>query len=160
MHRRITRVTRAMIAVVIAVSVYSPLPLQAQKAPQRIAACSLLPKAEVRKHLPWNDIVNGMAPEEEAVGTAGSSCNYPSVFIQVFPVGRLVRGQPSTEPGWQAVAGLGDEAWFRPNGTNYAELYVKTATHTVTIQAIANGNVEAVRPGAVSLAKALLAALR
>jgi hypothetical protein len=156
MYRRITRVLIG----VIAVSVSSPLPLQAQPAPQRIAVCSLLPKTEVRKHLPWNDIVDRMPPEEEPVGTYGSSCNYPSVFIQVFPVGRLVRGQPTTEPGWQALTGLGDEAWFRPNGTNYAELYVKTATHTLTIQASANGNVDAVRPGAVSLAKALLAALR
>jgi hypothetical protein len=156
MHRRITRVLIG----VIAVSLSSPLPLQAQSAPQRIAVCSLLAKAEVRKHLPWNDIVDRMPPEEEPVGTYGSSCNYPSVFIQVFPVGRLVRGQPTTEPGWQALTGLGDEAWFRPNWTNYAELYVKTATHTLTIQASANGNVDAVRPGAVSLAKALLAALR
>ena len=44
--------------------------------------------------------------------------------------------------------------------TNYAELYVKTATHTLTIQANANGNVEAVKPGTLSLAKALLAKLR
>ena len=138
-----------------------PVPLiQTQKAPQRIAACSLLTKAEVRKHLPWNDIVDRMPPEEEAVGAAGSSCNYPSVFIQVFPVGRLVRGQPSTEPGWQPVAGIGDEAWFRPNGTDYAELYVKTATHTLTIQANADGKVDAVKPGTLSLAKALLAKLR
>jgi hypothetical protein len=75
-------------------------------------------------------------------------------------VGRLVSGQPTTEPGWQPVDAIGDEAWFRANGTNYAELYVKTATHTVTIQANADGNVEAVRPGTLSLAQALLANLR
>lgn len=149
-------VARSLI-VLVALSAY---PVQAQKTPQRIAACSLLPKAEVRKHLPWNDIVDRMPPEEEPAGAAGSSCNYPSVFIQVFPVGRLVRGQPTTEPGWQPISGIGDEAWFRPNRTNYAELYVKTATHTLTIQANANGNVEAVKPGAIDLAKALLAKLR
>lgn len=149
-------VARSLI-LLVAMSAY---PVQAQKASQRIGACSLLPKAEVRKHLPWNDIVDRMPPEEEPVGAAGSSCNYPSVFIQVFPVGRLVRGQPTTEPGWQPISGIGDEAWFRPNRTNYAELYVKTATHTLTIQANANGNVEAVKPGAIDLAKALLAKLR
>ena len=154
------RLVAHSLIVLVAITAYSWLPLQAQNAPQRIAACSLLTKAEVRKHLHWNDIVDRMPPEEEPVGTAGSSCNYPSVFIQVFPVGRLVRGQPTTDPGWQAMAGLGDEAWFRPNRTNYAELYVKTATHTLTIQANANGNVEAVKPGAASLAKALLAKLR
>jgi hypothetical protein len=144
----------------VAMCAYLVLPTHAQNAPRRVAACSLLPKAEVRKHLPWHDIVDGMAPEEEPVGAAGSSCNYPSVFIQVFPVGRLVRGQPSTAPGWQPIAGIGDEAWFRPNRTYYAELYVKTATHTLTIQANADGNVEAVKPGTVSLARALLARLR
>jgi hypothetical protein len=144
----------------IAVSAYSPFPLDAQSAPQRIAACSLLPKAEVRKHLPWNDVVDRMAPEEEPVGAAGSSCNYPSVVIQVFPVGRLVRGQPTTEPGWQPLSGVGDEAWFRSSRANYAELYVKTATHTVTVQANADGDVDAVKPGAASLAQALLARLR
>lgn len=135
-------------------------PLRAQDPGARISACSLLPKAEVRQHLPWNDVVDFMAPEEEPVGAAGSSCNYPSVFIQVFPVGRLVRGLPTTEPGWQPVDAIGDEAWFRANGTNYAELYVKTATHTLTIQASADGNVEAVKPGTLSLARALLANLR
>ena len=155
----ICHVARSLIVVVV-MAAYFPLAAQGPKAPQRVSACSLLPKADVRQHLPWNDIVNNMAPEEEPVGAAGSSCNYPSVFIQVFPVARLVRGIPTTEAGWQPVAGIGDEAWFRPNRTYYAELYVKTATHTLTIQADANGNVEAVKPGTLALAKALLARLR
>jgi hypothetical protein len=145
------------LVLLVVTSAYS---VHAQNTSRRIAACSLLPKAEVRKHLPWNDIVDRMAPEEEPVGAAGSSCNYPSVFIQVFPVGRLVRGQPSTAPGWESITGIGDEAWFRANRTNYAELYVKTASHTLTIQANTDGNVEAVKPGATALAKALLAKLR
>jgi hypothetical protein len=146
-------------SVVIARDTAEPTAAGMLQAP-RIAACSLLPKAEVRTHLPWHDIVNNMPPEEEPAGAAGSSCNYPSVFIQIFPVGRLVRGVPSTEPGWQPVAGIGDEAWFRPNRTNYAELYVKTAKYTLTVQANADGNVEKVKPGTLSLAKALLAKLR
>lgn len=154
-----SRVLRLSVVLVASFACSVPT-LDAQTPPKRIAVCSLLPKAEVRKHLPWNDVVDSMAPEEEPVGAAGSSCNYPSVMIQVFPVGRLVRGQPTTEPGWQALAGVGDEAWFRPNRSNYAELYVKTATYTVTIQANANGNVDAVKPGAVSLAQAILMRLR
>ena len=152
-------VATALVAFVV-IAAYPLSIAHAQNAAPRIAACSLLPKAEVRKHLPWNDVVDFMPPEEEPVGAAGSACEYASVRIQVFPTGKLVRGQPTTEPGWQPVAGIGDEAWFRPNRTRYAELYVKTASHTLTIQANANGNVEAVRPGAESLAKALLAKLR
>jgi len=151
-----TRPVARLLIVLVAISGY---PLHAQNKTPRIAVCSLLTKAEVKKHLPWNNIVDSMQPEEEPVGAAGSSCNYPSVFIQVFPAARLVRGRPSTEPGWQPIDGIGDEAWFRANRTEYAELYVKTATHTLTVQANANGNVEAVKPGAISLAKALLAKL-
>jgi len=156
MNRRIA----SSLSVLAAIVVSSFAQLHAQNPEPRIAACSVLPKAEVRKHLPWNDVVDFMAPEEEPVGAAGSSCNYPSVFIQVCRVGRLVSGQPTTEPGWQPVDAIGDEAWFRANGTNYAELYVKTATHTVTIQANADGNVEAVRPGTLSREQGLRANLR
>lgn len=132
----------------------------AQNAPRRVAACSILPKAEVRRHLPWNDIVDRIPPEEEQMGLAGSACEYPSVRIQVSPVQRLVRGVPSTQPGWQAVSGVGDEAWFRANGKEYGELYVKTATHTLTLQADAKGNPAAVKPGTIALANALLAKLK
>jgi hypothetical protein len=151
---------RILVSLTIVALCVVPLPLRAQNAGgQRIAACSLLPKAEVKKHVPWNDIVDSMPPEEEPVGANGAACQYASVRIQVFPAQRLVRGQPTTEPGWQQVAGVGEEAWYRPNRTRYAELYVKTSTHTLMIQASANGNPEAVKPGTVSLAKALLAKL-
>ena len=154
--------TRLLASLTIAALCALPLPLRAQNAApagKRIAACALLPKAEVKKHLPWNDIVDSMPPEEETVGANGAACQYASVRIQVFPVGRLVRGVPTTEPGWQQVPGVGDEAWFRPNRTRYAELYVKTASHTLMIQASADGNIEAVKPGTLSLAKAILAKL-
>ena len=126
----------------------------------RVKACSLLTKEEVKQHLPWNSVVDFMAPEEEAVGAAGSSCNYASVFIQIFPVARKGTGQPSTEPGWQPVSGVGEEAYFRANGRQYAELYVRTSRHTVTLQANASPTVDAVKPGTISLANALLAKLR
>jgi hypothetical protein len=83
-------------------------------APQKIKVCSLLPKEEVKKHLPWNAVVDRMEPEEEAIGPSGSSCNYPSVFIQVLP-GTKTAGPPSQNGGYEAIAGVGDEAYFRNN---------------------------------------------
>jgi len=51
----------------------------------RIKAFSLVPKEEVKKHLPWIPALDRMPIEEEPVGTSGSSCNYSTVFIQVLP---------------------------------------------------------------------------
>ena len=64
----------------------------------RIKACSLVPKEEVKKHLPWNAVVDRMEPEEEAIGASGSSCNYPSVFIQVLPRGKMA--WPPSQNAW------------------------------------------------------------
>ena len=125
----------------------------------RIKACSLLPKEEVKKHLPWNAVVDRMEPEEEAIGTSGSSCNYPSVFIQVLPRGKMA-GPPSQNGGYEPISGIGEEAYFRNNRNRYAELYVRVGNHTLTLQASADGNIEAVKPRVVNLAHALIAKLR
>ena len=150
----------------IAVALYPP-PLLARAdraqtpspATSRVKACSFLTKEEVKKHLPWNAILDKMPTEEEPVGAAGSSCNYPSVFIQVFPVPKQVTGPPS-KTGYEPVSGVGNEAYFRNNRNEYAELYVRTPTHTVTLQADADGKVDAVKPNVINLAKALIAKLR
>ena len=122
-----------------------------------IKVCSLLTKEEVKKHLPWNALVDSMAPEEEAVGTAGSSCTYPSVRIQVLGKGKP--GPPSST-GYAPVSGVGEEAYFRNNRNRYAELLVRVGNYTVTLQADADGNIETVKPRVVSLAQALIAKLR
>lgn len=124
----------------------------------RIRACAILPKDEVRKHVPWNDIVNDMAPEEEAVGASGSSCNYPSVFIQILPRGKAT-GQPIQGATLEPISGVGDEAYFRSNRNRYAELYVRAGSHTVTLQASADGNIDMAKTRVIGLARALIAKL-
>ncbi|MGH7717687.1 MAG: hypothetical protein ACREON_02430 [Gemmatimonadaceae bacterium] len=123
----------------------------------RISACSLLPKAEVKKHLPWGALVDQMEPEEEPVGTAGSSCNYPSVFIQVLPAFRISNAQQKGE--YETINGIGDEALFRNNRDRYAELFVRTGKYALTLQANANPSIEAVKAGVLNLARALVAKL-
>ncbi len=164
---RITAILSA--AVVAAVALVSPHSLKAQAGAagrsaadgsQRIAACALLPKAEVKRYLPWLAVLDQMPIEEEPVGASGSSCNYPSVFIQVLPFSPRTIEMARRKGGLPTVAGVGDEAYFYNNGNRYAELYVRVGKHLLTIQANANETVEAVRPGVVSLAKALVVKLR
>ena len=123
-----------------------------------IKVCSLLPKDEVKKHLPWNALVDSLEPEEQAVGASGSSCTYPSVRIQVL--GRSTKtGPPTQNDTYERISGLGEEAYFHNNRNRYAELYVRAGKHTLTLQANADGKIEAVKPRVVDLAKALLAKL-
>lgn len=60
-------------------------------------------------------MLDQMAPEEEPIGTSGSSCNYPSVMIQVIPFTR-VTVDALRKKGVETIAGLGDEAYFHNNG--------------------------------------------
>lgn len=127
---------------------------------QQAGACSLLPKEEVKKYLPWNDILDSMPAEEEPIGSSGSSCNYPSVFVQVLPFSQglleAVRGQDHTE----AVSGVGDAAYFHNNSDRYAELYVKVGERVLTLQASGEGTIESLKPNVVNLAKALVGKMR
>jgi hypothetical protein len=50
-----------------------------------VKVCGLVTREEVKKHLPWNPMLDQFPAEEEAVGNYGSSCNYPSVLVQVIP---------------------------------------------------------------------------
>ena len=160
-------VEAALIAIGLA-SAFTP-PLRAQpvtpKAPSttgapKVSACSLVPKEEVKRHLPWLPALDGMPIEEESVGTSGSSCNYPSVFIQVLPFSQRTIDLAREKGGLEAIDGIGDEAYFHDNAGRYAELYVRVGPHLLTLQANADGDVEAVKPGALDLARALVAKLR
>lgn len=103
--------------------------------------------------------LDSMAVQEESIGASGSSCNYPSVTIQVLPFSQssidLVR-----KKGAETISGVGDEAYFRNNANQYAELYVKAGKHLVTLQADAGDKIETVKPGVLNLAKAIVAKLR
>jgi len=59
-----------------------------------------------------------------------------------------------------AISGVGDEAYFYNNANRYAELYVKSGRHLVTLQTSLNDNMASVKPGVVNLAKSLVAKVR
>lgn len=138
-----------------------PVSLLAQSPmPSSVAACSLLPKEEVKGHLPWIDALDAMEPEEEPIGDSGSSCNYPSVFIQVLPSSSRILDMAREKGGLEAVRDIGDEAYFHNNADRYAELYVRVGGYLLTLQANVTDTIEAVKPGALGLARALAAKLK
>ena len=127
---------------------------------QRIAVCKLLSVAEVKKHLPWRPQLDQFPPEEEAIGTSGSSCSYPSVMIQVLPFSQRMIDAAHKKGGLEKVTGIGEEAYFHNNLNRFAELYVKTGTYLMTLQSNWDGKDPSVKTGTMSLAEALLAKLR
>jgi hypothetical protein len=163
MHRI---VHAALIAAGLAVALPANLHSQAKKpatsstSASRIKVCSLLPKAEVKRHLPWIAELDQFPPKDDVVGDFGSSCKYPSVMIQVMPFLQGTVDALRKQGAVETVAGIGDAAYFRNNGDNYAELFVRVGQQMLTLQASAHGDVGAVKPGTLSLAKALAAKLR
>lgn len=155
---------RFVIAGLVAFGVgFFPQSLFAQSQPSGVPgvkACSLMSKEEVRQLLPWHDLLDGMPIEEEAVGVSGSSCNYPSVFIQVLPFSQHTIEAFRDTDGVESVGDMGDEAYFRNNRDEYAEVVVKAGDHLLTVQANVDSTVEAVKPNALMLAKALAEQLR
>lgn len=159
-------VNATLISVVVSACLPSAV-AQAQKSQQppaasspRIRACSLLPKEEVKKYLPWIPVLDRMAIEEEPIGTFGSSCTYPSVTIQVLSFSQTTIDMARKRGGLETIRGVGDEAYFYNNANEYAELYVKVGKYLLTLQANADGKIESVKPGVLNLAKALVGKLR
>ena len=157
----------------VAVVVFLGLPAAPQAAPQpvalpqggqpaRVAACKLLSKEEVKKILPWQAMFDQMPIEEDPIGATGSSCNYPSATIQVLAYTPLFFEQARKLGKLEPVAGVGDEAYFFADPRGYADLYVKAGNRIVTVQANPGPKekVEALKPGVITLAKALVAKLR
>jgi len=127
---------------------------------QAVKACSLLPKEEVKKHFPWIAALDQIPIEEEPVGTTGSSCNYPTVHVQVLRFSQATIDSLLRNGGVETVTGVGDAAWLRNNSGEYAELFVKSGERLLTLQADLDGDMAAARPKIAELAKAYVAKLR
>ena len=125
----------------------------------RVRACGLLSREEVRALVPWSAMLDQIAEEEEAIGTSGSSCNYPSVHVQVLPFSPQTMDVVRQKPGAEAVGGLGQSAYLVNNSGEYAEVYVQAGPRLLTVQANVEGSFEATKPRAIALARALVARL-
>jgi hypothetical protein len=140
----------------------APAALQAQRqaASPPIKACSVASREEVKKHLPWKAALDQFKSEEEPIGAYGSSCNHPSVLIQVMPSSKAAIDSLRRISGIETISGLGDEAYFSNNHDQYAEVYVRSGNTLLTLQANLNKDMATVKPGALNLARALLPKLR
>lgn len=142
------------------------LPLAAQQKGQassggsRVQVCSLVAKAEVKKHLPWMDALDQMPVADEPVGATGSACEFPTVRVQVLAyTPNFIEAMKKSGP-LEPISGVGDEAWFHNNKNRYAELTVKVGPRLLTLQANADDGIDLVKPKVISLAKVYVAKLR
>ena len=153
-----------VVKIVLIVAVCSlELPVAARQSPAAgIKVCQLLPRAEVKKLISGNEVFDMIAPEEEPLGTYGSSCNYPGVTVQVLAFLPSTIDAARKRGPLESVAGVGDEAYLYHNKAGYAELYVKVGSRLLTLQrSIGIGKTIAdVRAGTIALAKALVPKLR
>jgi len=141
---------------------WGPQVLAAQSWPPVVKVCGLLPKDEVKKLIGGNQVFDMRAPEEEALGTYGSSCNYAGALIQVIPYRPSIIDAAKKRGRLEAVAGVGDEACLYDNPAGYGELYVKVDRRLLILHRdVPLGKTVAdVRSGTIALARALLPKLR
>ncbi len=161
--RKCLRVLMTALATIAAGSV-----ADAYAAPQGKAAhaCALLSKADVKKLAPWPDVLDQMQPEEDLLAT-GSGCNYPSVYIQVMATDEAAFQRTLAafkNPTLERITGVGDDAYLRDNGGNYAELIAKVGAFMFTIQhnlnTLQGRTMQTVKPEVIALGQALEAKLR
>jgi hypothetical protein len=154
--------THALTRTLFVAALFSTLPItaSAQKLSSTpVKACSLLPKSEVKKHLPWMDALDNMPLEETPIGSSGSSCNYPNAHIQIFGFHPNNIAELKKQGPLETLSGVGDEAWYRNNRNRYAEVYVRKGAYAVTVQGSSNVSIDVAKTGAINLAKALVAKL-
>ena len=162
--------TAGLIASTLLVGVCSMVELRSQRsqpsgagAYQVVKVCSLVPLAEVKKLTPWPPHLDASAKaEENAIGTQGSSCEYPNVHVQVraFRPQALDAARKSRKP--EPVTGIGDEAFVHNGKDLFAELYAKVGPHLLTIllDIGPKKTFESVKPSLIELGKTFAARLR
>ena len=131
-----------------------------------VHACALLSKAEVKKIMPWQDFLDQMPVEEEAIA-GGTACSYPTVRVQVMANDaarwkgfvNALKNSPT-----EAIPGVGDEGYLRDNKGYNAEFVARVGGQILTIQrsldSMQGMTLEKAKPGIIELAKAYVAKLR
>jgi hypothetical protein len=128
-----------------------------------VNACSLLSLAEVKKLAPWQPHLDPYAKgEEEALGSYGSACEYPTVRIQVMAFTRSTIDALRKAGPMESAAGVGDEAYVRSNRGYFAELVTRVGPHMLTVQLSIERDktFEATKPSLIEIGKAFAARLR
>jgi hypothetical protein len=124
-----------------------------------VRACAVLTRDLVAPFTENKKMLDMFPPQEEALGTSGTACEYGAVRLQLFP-GRGGKRTFSAKD-FQPVSGVGEGAYFRNNRDYYAELMVWTDKHSLDLQvSVPSGRTaEAIKPDVVALANAIIAKL-
>lgn len=153
--------TNARLVIVAALaSVLVSAPILVGQAPPVVKACSLLPKADVKKLVGATDAFDGVEPKE-APTKSGSSCSYAGVYVQVGASTGPMKGMDGV-PGMEAIPDLGEQAYLYNNPAGSVEISIKAGSRQLVVSRLveAPGNFTSVRPGLLALAKALVAKLQ
>jgi hypothetical protein len=126
---------------------------------QVVRACAVLTRDLVAPFTENKKMLDVLPPEEEALGTSGTACEYGAVRLQLFPG----RGGKRTISGkdFQPISGVAEGGYFRNNRDQYAELMVWTGKHSLDLQvSVPSGRTaEAIKADVVALANAIIAKL-
>ena len=124
-----------------------------------VRACAVLTRDLVAPFTENKKVLDLIPPEEEALGTSGTACEYGAVRLQLFP-GRGGKRTVSAK-GFEPISGAGEGGYFRSNGDRYAELMVWTGKHSLDLQvSVPSGRTaEAIKPDVVALANVIIAKL-
>ena len=124
-----------------------------------VRACAVLTRDLVAPFTENKKILDLIPPEEEALGTSGTACEYGAVRLQLFP-GRGGKRTFSAKH-FQPISGAGEGGYFRNNRDLYAELMVWTGRHSLDLQvSVPSGRTpEAIKSEVVALANAIIAKL-
>jgi hypothetical protein len=111
-----------------------------------------------------SDLLFDQVPAKEEKEGRGTSCTYGGVYLQldIIPFATIENMSRDKKEKIEAVRGVGDAAYIRNNGDDYAELYVKVGQRTLTIQLDINGQetFASVKPRLVKMGTAMAAKLR
>jgi hypothetical protein len=124
-----------------------------------LRACAVLTRDLVEPFTENKKILDLIPPQEEALGTSGTACEYGAVRLQLFP-GRGGKRTVSAKD-LQPISGAGEGGYFRSNRNRYAELMVWTSKHSLDLQvSVPSGRTaEAIKADVVALANAIIAKL-
>lgn len=124
-----------------------------------VRACQVLTRDLVAPLTANKTVLDLLPPEESAVGTSGTACQYGAVRLQLFP-GRGGKRTPSVKD-LQPISGAGQGGYFHNNRDRYAELTVWTDKHSLDLQvSVPSGRTaEAIKPDVIALANAIIAKL-
>ena len=157
--RHVVMLAMAIICVTAQAAVFQARSNEQGAGRPTVRACAVLTRDLVAPFTENKKILDLMPPQEEALGTSGTACDYGAVRLQLFP-GRGGKRTISVKDV-QPISGAGEGGYFRNNRDMYAELMIWTSKHSLDLQvSVPSGRTaEAMKADVVALANAILAKL-